>query len=158
MVIDTARTYTATIVTTQGELVVKLFDDEAPIAVNNFIVLANLGFYDRTPIPFVQPEDSLVMGAPDNNPLNDAGYRFPAEVGALESIGVGGIAFIPMEQLPDGSLLSSSSQVLVALIEVPDEAVAAFPFFAQVVGGTDVLTKLTTSDLVESVTITSDGE
>src|SRR5690606_38990333 len=45
MVIDPDQSYTATIVTTQGTMTATLYAAEAPIAVNNFVVLANLGFY-----------------------------------------------------------------------------------------------------------------
>src|SRR5690606_31917483 len=76
MTIDTDLTYSAIISTNKGNMRVELYDDLAPIAVNNFVVLANLGFYDNTPITSVQPNDSILIGAPDNNPLNGAGYRF----------------------------------------------------------------------------------
>jgi cyclophilin family peptidyl-prolyl cis-trans isomerase len=160
MVIDTARTYTATITTSKGPLTVKLYDDEAPVAVNNFVVLANLGFYDQTPISQVQPGDSMVIGSPDNNPLNDAGYRLPAEAGriAATDIGdIGAITYIPIEQTADGTLLSSSSQLLIALIKPPEEANAQFPFFAQVVDGLDLLAQLTTADTIESITVADDA-
>ena len=83
MVIDETAQYTATFRTSKGDFVVQLYTDLAPIAVNNFVVLANLGFYDQTPISLVQPNDSIIIGAPDNNPLNDAGYKLPAETGKV---------------------------------------------------------------------------
>ena len=113
MVIDTALTYTATISTNKGDMVVSLYDDAAPIAVNNFVVLANLGFYDETPISLVQPNDSVIIGAPDDNPVNGAGYLLPAETGAITETAVGAITYIPIEQTADGSILSSSSQLLL---------------------------------------------
>jgi cyclophilin family peptidyl-prolyl cis-trans isomerase len=158
MVIDTANQYTATITTSKGPLVVTLYDDVAPVAVNNFVVLSELGFYDETPISQVQPNDSIVIGSPDNSPPADAGYRFPAELGALENADIGAFSYIPMEQTEDGSILSSSSLLLIALVQPPPQVLAQFPFFAQVVEGVDLLPQLTTSDTIESITITSDGE
>jgi peptidylprolyl isomerase len=158
MVIDTALQYTATITTSKGPLVVTLYDDAAPVAVNNFVVLAELGFYDQTPISQVQPNDSIVIGSPNNSPPADAGYRFPAELGALENADIGAISYIPMEQTADGSILSSSSLLLLALVQPPPQVTAQYPFFAQVVEGVDLLPQLTTSDTIESITITSDGE
>ena len=44
MVIDAAATYSATIITSKGALTVTLYAAEAPAAVNNFVLLASLGF------------------------------------------------------------------------------------------------------------------
>jgi cyclophilin family peptidyl-prolyl cis-trans isomerase len=155
MVIDTALTYTATISTTKGNLVVELYDDAAPISVNNFVVLANLGYYDNTPVSLVQPNDSIIIGAPDNNPLNDAGYKLPAETGVITETNVGAITYIPIEQTQEGTILSSSSQLLIALVQPPAQISAQLAFFGQIVEGTDVLPQLTTDDTIQSVTITS---
>lgn len=46
MVIDPAKSYTATMETTAGTMVLELFPQEAPLAVNNFVFLANDHFYD----------------------------------------------------------------------------------------------------------------
>lgn len=156
MVIDTALTYTATISTSKGDLVVMLYDDEAPTAVNNFVVLANLGYYDETPVSLVQPNDSIIIGAPDDNPLNDAGYKLPAEIGAISETDIGAITYIPIEQTADGTILSSSSQLLIALVQPPAQINAQLAFFGQVVEGVDVLPQLTTEDTITSVTITSE--
>ncbi|MCC6454279.1 MAG: peptidylprolyl isomerase [Caldilineaceae bacterium] len=156
MIIDTALTYTATISTSKGDLVVRLYDDEAPTAVNNFVVLANLGYYDQTPVSLVQPNDSIIIGAPDNNPLNDAGYKFPAEIGKVAETNIGAITYIPVEQTADGTILSSSSQLLIALVQPPAQINAQLAFFGQVVEGVDVLPQLTTEDTIESITITSE--
>ncbi|MCI0833168.1 MAG: peptidylprolyl isomerase, partial [Chloroflexi bacterium] len=43
--LDTSKTYTATFKTEAGEFEVLLFDDEAPLTVENFINLATIGFY-----------------------------------------------------------------------------------------------------------------
>ncbi len=157
MVIDTSQSYTATIVTTQGTMTATLYAAEAPIAVNNFVVLANLGFYDDMPISQVQPDDALVTGSPDNTPPNDVGYRLAAELGQVAAIDIGAITYIPMEQLADGSIVSSGSLLLVALVKPPAGVEAGWPFFAQIVEGVDVLESLTTNDMIESITVTSDA-
>jgi cyclophilin family peptidyl-prolyl cis-trans isomerase len=156
MVIDTALTYTATISTSKGDLVVMLYDDAAPVAVNNFVVLANLGYYDETPVSLVQPNDSIIIGAPDDNPLNDAGYKFPAEIGAVLETDIGAITYIPIEQTADGTILSSSSQLLIALVQPPAQINAQLAFFGQVVEGVDLLPQLTTDDTIVSITIVSE--
>ena len=154
MVIDVAKQYAATITTTQGDLAVTLYDDEAPIAVNNFVILADLGFYDDTPISLVRPDDSIIFGLPDNNPLNDAGYKIAAELNPAIELDLGVLTYIPVEQLPDGTVLSSSSQILMALIQPPPEFQGQLGFFGQVTDGLDILPLLTTEDRIESVVIT----
>lgn len=153
LVIDPAETYTATIRTSKGDLTAALFAAAAPVAVNNFVVLADLGFYDQTPISLVRPNDSIIIGAPDNNPLNDAGYKFPAELGAVTETDIGAITYIPMEQLPDGTILSSSSQLLIALIQPPPATAAQLAFFAQIVDGDEILNQLSTSDTILAIEI-----
>ncbi|HKZ92751.1 MAG TPA: peptidylprolyl isomerase, partial [Candidatus Limnocylindrales bacterium] len=45
MVVDPARSYTATIETSAGTMTAELFAAEAPRTVNNFVFLAREGFY-----------------------------------------------------------------------------------------------------------------
>ncbi len=46
MVIDPSKRYVATISTNGGDIVVELFADKAPRTVNNFVFLAQDGYYD----------------------------------------------------------------------------------------------------------------
>ncbi len=151
--LDVSKQYTATIKTSKGSLIVRLYDDKAPIAVNNFVALANLGFYDGTPINQVSPQQAIVIGAPANIPTSDAGYKITAEVSLPITVEVGGIAYIPQRPVPNKPILSSSSQLLIALIQPPPEVNANFSFFGQVVDGAAILPQLTISDTIESVTV-----
>lgn len=152
-VIESAETYTATIVTSSGDLVVALATDSHPTAVNNFIVLAQLGFYDDTPISLVRPDDSIIFGVPDNNPLNDAGYKFPAEIGVGEDPEFGSIAYIPFETQSDGTILSSSSQILIALIQPAPQFKQQLSFFGKIVEGQTLLNGLSMEDTIETIHI-----
>ena len=51
--------------------------------------------------------------------------------------GVGAVAYLPMAQAPDGGILSSSSQMIVALVDPPDELNANLAFFGQIVDGVE---------------------
>ncbi len=48
MTINTDRIYLATLRTAKGDITIELFDDLAPKTVNNFVFLAEAGFYDNT--------------------------------------------------------------------------------------------------------------
>ncbi|RIK40983.1 MAG: hypothetical protein DCC55_13350 [Chloroflexi bacterium] len=152
LAIDTTRQYTATIATTQGEMVIELYADAAPVAVNNFVVLSNLGFFDGLPINQNSPDNALIFGSPDNNPQHDVGYRIQAETNLTHTLEVGSVAYIPF-QLPTGELVASGSQLLVARIVPPATANAQFSFFGRIIDGLEVLDALTTEDTIESVTV-----
>ncbi len=153
MSIDPAKKYTATIATSQGDLVVELHADKAPVAVNNFVTLADLGFYDGLPVNQIIPEQVVIIGSPDNDPVNDAGYQFDAELGLDVTPDKGSIAYIPIQNSPAEPIRSSSSQLLIALIAPPIESNLSFSFFGQTVEGLDVLDLLTVDDVIESITI-----
>lgn len=150
MLIDTAKQYTATMKTSKGDLTIALFDDAAPVAVNNFVVLANLGFYDGLPINQVNPGELMVIGSPDSNPTSDAGYKIEAEMGITGTLEAGAIAYVPFRGITPNH---SSSQLLIALMPPPAEANAAFSFFGRVVGDGALLAQLTNQDTIVSVMI-----
>lgn len=153
MMIDTAKQYTATIKTTKGELVVELYDDLAPVAVNNFVVLVNLGFYDGLPINQNAPGNVLVIGSPNNIPSGDVGYRFEPEVNVPITPTLGSIAYLPFQD-ESGALRASGSQLLVAQLVPPPDSSTQYSFFGKLVSGLEVVAQLTTEDKIEQVTIT----
>jgi peptidyl-prolyl cis-trans isomerase B (cyclophilin B) len=53
--IDPAKTYAATVSTTEGDIVIELDPASAPIAVNNFVVLARYHYYDNVPFHRIVP-------------------------------------------------------------------------------------------------------
>ncbi len=156
MTIDPSKTYTATIKTSKGDMVVALEAEQAPKAVNNFVTLANLGFYDGTPVNQVTPGQVVIIGSPDNQPTSDAGYQFDAETNLDVIPAVGSVAYIPSQATASDPILHSSSQLLIALIDPPVEANADFSFFGQVVDGVDVLTALTAEDTIDEIVITEE--
>ncbi len=153
MVIDTAISYTAMIVTSKGAMTVTLDSAESPASVNNFVLLASLGFYDGTPVNEVTPEQVVIIGAPENVPTSDAGYIFSGEVGSAKAWGLGALAFLPSQNPTTGELGSNSSQLLIALAPPPIEANAQLSFFGEVTGGLDVLTSLANGDTIVEVQV-----
>ena len=76
-VIDDSKTYSATISTTQGDISVDLYADKAPMAVNNFVYLAQQGWYDGLPI--LSSADFILSGDPSDTGYGGAGYAFMDE-------------------------------------------------------------------------------
>ncbi|MFS8876968.1 peptidylprolyl isomerase [Synechococcus sp. H55.11] len=79
MVIDPAKSYTATLETTAGTMVLELFPQEAPLAVNNFVFLANDHFYDGVIFHRVIRGFMIQGGDPTGTGRGGPGYRFPDE-------------------------------------------------------------------------------
>jgi peptidylprolyl isomerase/peptidyl-prolyl cis-trans isomerase B (cyclophilin B) len=78
------KQYTATITTDQGDIVLKLFADKAPLAVNNFVFLARNGWYDGVTFHRVLPGFMAQGGDPTGYGVGDPGYSFPNEVTGLK--------------------------------------------------------------------------
>ena len=77
--IDAAKSYTATIETSAGSMVAELFPDDAPNTVNNFVFLANDGFYDEVIFHRVISGFMIQGGDPTGTGRGGPGYRFDDE-------------------------------------------------------------------------------
>jgi len=71
---------TATLSTNQGEIVVELFDDDAPKTVENFTKLAGDGFYDGLIFHRVIPDFMIQGGCPEGTGTGGPGYTFEDEI------------------------------------------------------------------------------
>ena len=81
MTIDTSKDYTAVIELEKGgEIVIDLFEDGAPASVNNFVFLANEGFYDGVTFHRVLEGFMAQTGDPTGTGGGGPGYRFDNEV------------------------------------------------------------------------------
>jgi peptidyl-prolyl cis-trans isomerase B (cyclophilin B) len=69
----------ATIHTTKGDVKLKLYPNEAPLTVLNFINLSKRGFYDGLIFHRVIPEFMIQGGCPTGSGTGGPGYRFKDE-------------------------------------------------------------------------------
>jgi len=79
MTIDPKKSYSATLKTEKGDIVVKLFADKTPRTVNNFVFLAAQGFYDGTIFHRVIANFMAQGGDPTGTGMGGPGYRFADE-------------------------------------------------------------------------------
>ena len=77
--LDTSKEYTAIFDTEAGQFKVRLFDDEAPLTVENFVNLATIGFYDGVTFHRVIPDFMAQGGDPRGTGSGGPGYRFRDE-------------------------------------------------------------------------------
>lgn len=80
MTIDTSKKYQARIVTSKGEIIVDLAASYAPKTVNNFVFLANEGFYDGVKFHRVISNFVIQGGDPTGTGRGGPGYKFEDEV------------------------------------------------------------------------------
>jgi cyclophilin family peptidyl-prolyl cis-trans isomerase len=151
LVIDPDRSYLATVTTSQGDVVIALNANVAPTAVNNFVLLSSLGYYDGTPVNDVS--EVIIFGAPENIRPSFVGYLIYGELNPEIEWGAGAIAYLPAQDPLTGDLVSNGSQVLIFLEAPPIEYVLQFSFFGEVVEGLEILQSLTIADIIESITI-----
>ena len=153
MVIDPAKDYQANIATGKGDIVVDLLPVTATTSVNNFVVLANLGYYDGLPVAFAEPTAYVVLGSPESRPDSDVGYQLPLEEGAATAqVMTGTVAYYPFFNQAQQELSASGSQFLIGLAAAPG-ASSPLNVFGTVSSGLDIAASLTLSDTISSITI-----
>ncbi len=79
MEIDPKKSYTATLETTEGNIVIALAVKETPVTVNNFVVLSRKGFYANTIFHRVIQGFMIQGGDPTGTGSGGPGYQFDDE-------------------------------------------------------------------------------
>ena len=79
MQIDTNTTYFASIQTTKGDMTIELFTSDAPNTVNNFVFLAQSGFYNGLKFHRIIKDFMIQSGDPKGDGTGGPGYRFADE-------------------------------------------------------------------------------
>ena len=148
MVIDLEKEYTATIETSKGAIQVELETLSAPVSVSNFIILANLGYWDGFPINNAEPDAYFVTGSPGGRPDSDIGYTLPSENENPATTGALGYWF------RSDVLASSGSQIFIALDDLPGME-EFFTIFGYVTDGFEVAEALTVEDQIIRITVES---
>jgi cyclophilin family peptidyl-prolyl cis-trans isomerase/thiol-disulfide isomerase/thioredoxin len=140
MAIDMIKQYTATVKTTKGDIVIELYADKAPLAVNSFIFLARNGWFNGVTFHRVIPGFVAQAGDPSGTGYGGPGYAFKNEIAPglkFDREGVVGMASAG----PD----SNGSQFFITLGPVPNLD-GSYTIFGQVISGMDVVKSLTPRD------------
>jgi len=77
-VINKDKSYTATLKTSVGDIVIELSQD-TPVTTNNFVFLAQKGFYDSVIFHRVIPGFMIQGGDPTGSGMGGPGYKFADE-------------------------------------------------------------------------------
>jgi cyclophilin family peptidyl-prolyl cis-trans isomerase len=153
MQIDPGKTYVATLSTAKGDIVVQLDASAAPLTVNNFVFLAEQGFYDGLTFHRVEPGFVIQGGDPAGTGGGGPGYTVPAEIQLPHVEGAIAMARLGDQVNPDRA--SSGSQFYITLAPTPflDEGYTAF---GHVIEGMEVVQSIAIGDVIEKITITEE--
>ena len=139
MSIDPAKQYIATLKTEKGDIVIELFPDKAPIAVNNFVFLARNGWFDGITFHRVLPGFVAQSGDPSGTGFGGPGYAFVNETSELKYDKPG------MVGMANSGKDSNGSQFFITFAPAP-QLDGGYTIFGQVVSGMDIATNLSPRD------------
>jgi cyclophilin family peptidyl-prolyl cis-trans isomerase len=137
--IDTTKTYIATLHTVKGDIVMELYPDKAPMAVNSFVFLTKQGWFNGVTFHRVVLNSVAQAGDPSGTGYGGPGYLFSNEISDLkfDKAGVVGMA--------NSGEDSNGSQFFITYLPIP-YLDGKYTIFGQVIEGMDVLQKLTPRD------------
>jgi cyclophilin family peptidyl-prolyl cis-trans isomerase len=140
VIIDPLRSYIATIQTEKGDIVLELFPDVAPLAVNSFVFLAKNGWFDGVIFHRVLPGFVAQAGDPTGTGLGGPGYAFKNET--IPELVFDREGLLAMANAgPD----SNGSQFFITY--GPAEHLnGGYTIFGEVISGMDVVKDLTPRD------------
>ena len=132
MTIDPSASYTATIRTNKGLIVLELFPDSAPKTVNNFVFLAEQGFYDGLSFHRVIEGFMIQGGDPTGTGGSGPGYRFEDEIDPKRVFGMPGIL-----AMANSGPNTNGSQFFITTVPTP-HLNGAHTIFGRILNGQEV--------------------
>ena len=145
--IDTSRQYTATLHLDKGDILIHLYADKAPLAVNSFVFLAKNGWFNGVTFHRVIPGFVAQAGDPSGTGLGGPGYFFKNEISAdllYNKPGLVGMA--------NSGTDTNGSQFFITYAPEPTLD-GAYTIFGQVLKGMDVVESLTPRDPSQGSTL-----
>lgn len=147
MSIDLDKTYTVTLQTNQGDIVLDLFPQYAPQTVNNFVFLAREGFYDGLTFHRVISNFMIQGGDPNGTGTGGPGYQFADEFHQNPLRHETGV--ISMANAGPGT---NGSQFFITHSPQP-HLDGRHTVFGKVRTGQDVVDKIRKGDTIDAVTV-----
>ena len=156
------------IVTTKGDVILRLYPEWAPFTVANFLRLTNLGFFDgnrwfrivpdfvvQTGSGVAQTAESIAAGKAKNDGDADSGFTIRAELNPVEQRS--GIISMGLNYEKDHALRDSAGSQFYITLSPQLHLDRDFTVFGEVTDGFDVLARLIESDRMIRVEELIDG-
>ena len=140
MAIESGKSYQATMVTALGDMTFQLFAEQSPLTVNNFVFLANQGFYDGTSFHRVLENFMAQGGDPSGTGTGGPGYMFADEV-------TNGLSFDRrgLLAMANAGPSTNGSQFFITFVPTP-HLDGRHTIFGELIAGDEVLSSLTLRD------------
>lgn len=149
MCIRIDKTYQATIKTTKGDLIVIMPAKDAPVTVNNFIVLALSGYY--TGLNFWRNDSWVTQtGDPLGTGTGGPGYTLPEERNSGDWTTAGAVG---MARPPGGPINGSQFFILKSAWPNGGPGSTVFNHFGTVLQGQEILKTVTAADRILGITV-----
>lgn len=146
MQIDPAKNYKVTMETTAGTIELELYPQHAPLTVNNFVFLANQGFYDGVSFHRVIANFVIQGGDPTGSGAGGPGYKFKDETYGNPLKHVRGAI-----SMANSGANTNGSQFFIAHSSQP-HLDGKHTVFGKVTSGLDVVDKVRAGDKMVKVT------
>jgi len=147
MQIDTDATYEATIDTDKGTITLELYPEHAPQTVNNFVFLAEEGFYDGVAFHRVIDNFMVQGGDPTGTGRGGPGYTFEDELDGNPLTHERGVL-----SMANAGPNTNGSQFFITHAPQP-HLDGRHTVFGKVTDGMDVVDSITQGDTMQSVTV-----
>jgi len=144
MTIDQTKDYVATIETEKGDITIELYAEEAPLAVNSFVFLAQDGWYDNVTFHRVVPGFVAQAGDPSGTGMGGPGYVFDNEISPDLKFDQPGL--LGMANSGPGT---NGSQFFITHTSTP-HLDGSYTIFGRVISGMNVVESLTPRDPSQS--------
>jgi cyclophilin family peptidyl-prolyl cis-trans isomerase/protein-disulfide isomerase len=136
-VIDPLKQYIATLHTVKGDVVIQLFPDKAPMAVNNFVTLTRSGWYNGITFFKMLPDFLVMTGDPSETGIGNTGYLFQTEISASLRFDQAGVVAM------DNSGPNTNSGRFFITLAPAAQLYGQYTVFGKVLSGMQVLSTLT---------------
>ncbi len=134
--LEGGKTYRVKFETSMGDIEAELYSDTAPMTVNNFVFLANQGFYDGVIFHRLIPGFMVQGGDPTGTGTGGPGYKFADEdIPAHRNYEKGTLAMANSGRNTNGSQFFICFENLTARGMLPK----SYNIFGKVTSGMDVL-------------------
>ena len=133
--IEDDKNYTADIETSHGTVTVELYPDDAPKTVNNFVSLAQEGFYDETIFHRVVKGFVVQGGDPTGTGTGGPGYKFEDER-VVKDYAPGTLA------MANAGPNTNGSQFFIVLEDLQGRLPKNYTIFGKVTDGMDVVSRI----------------
>lgn len=149
MQIDTDATYEATIDTDKGTITLELYPEHAPKTVNNFVFLAEEGFYDGVAFHRVIDNFMVQGGDPTGTGRGGPGYTFEDELKGNPLTHERGVL-----SMANAGPNTNGSQFFITHARQP-HLDGRHTVFGKVTDGMDVVDSIEKGDAMQSVTVST---